>query len=181
MRPIAEDVCSSSSGEGNEHGSDNSWGSKPPHTYMTTAVLLTDTGFIAPKSGVMVMQWMRAAIHMYCLAFQQLEREVVNVRKITTIPLQRSVIEYLQHMCHAWTIMGICMDTLAWHAVRNGGCSSEVVEWFSRMPWTTDHGFTTRIIDTTLQLDNYPRMRDQPNALLSARYIIHALHLHCCM
>ena len=41
--------------------------------------------FKPPKSQVLVMHWTRALVHMYCLAFQQLEREIAYVTSKTGV------------------------------------------------------------------------------------------------
>ncbi len=136
--------------------------------------ITTNNSFKAPKSGVLLMQWLRAAVHMYCLAFQQLERELDTcmpcMADINSIPMnkKRSVMEYLQHMFHAWAIIGKCIDTVHWkfaYQPMGDRASQSTMEWFCRRPFISDHTFVKTSLINTLNPENYPRMRSEPNAL----------------
>lgn len=133
------------------------------------AFISTNNSFKAPKSGILVMQWLRAAVHMYCLAFQQLERELEGCA-MQDVPIikKRAVMEYIQHMFHAWSIIGKCLDTVHWklaYQPMGDTASKNTMEWFCKRPWITDHSFAKSALINTLNPDNYPRMRSEPNAL----------------
>jgi len=134
--------------------------------------IMTNNSFRAPKSGVLVMQWLRAAVHMYILSFQQLERslDIQHYSDISKIPIskKRSIVEIVQHMFHAWSIIGKCIDTVHWklaYQPMGDGASQGVMEWFCKRPWVSDHQFVKESLMNTLFSDNYPRMKSEPNAL----------------
>lgn len=148
---------------------------RPKHDQKYQSVfIMTNNSFQAPKSGVLVMQWLRAAVHMYILSFQQLERSLdsvmdhlVDISKISVVK-KRSIVEIVQHMFHAWSIIGKCIDTVHWklaYQPMGDGASQGVMEWFCKRPWVSDHQFVKESLINTLFSDNYPRMKSEPNAL----------------
>lgn len=96
------------------------------------------TGFKPPGSLHMIMHWVRALVHAYCLSFQQLERIIVHESDVFqddlvlegtdwAIMAERmsakttsSIWECVQHMEVAWYMLGVCMDTPQWreHAMQ---------------------------------------------------------------
>lgn len=146
---------------------------KPIRKYQS-CFIMTNNSFQAPKSGIMVMHWLRAAVHMYCLTFQQLEREIDSVMgylaNISAIPIvkKKLILEYTQHMFHAWSIIGKCIDTVHWklaYQPMGDGANLNIMEWFCKRPWITDHKFVKESLTNTIHPENYPRMRSEPNAL----------------
>lgn len=86
----------------------------------------------------MIMHWVRALIHAYCLSYQQLERIIVHESDLfqddlvldgcewaimaekTSSKTKACIWEIVQHMEHAWYMIGMCMDTAEWreHAMQ---------------------------------------------------------------
>lgn len=110
------------------------------------------------------MHWVRALAHMYCLSFQQLEREAstmhsqyaAHTRANTTS--KRAVADCLHHMMHVWSMLGRCINSIQWRSIVTGReVSATLLEWYCQMPPISDEGFARSSLQGTYTLDNYPR------------------------
>lgn len=188
----------------------------PPAAREALFLMYEDDGFEPPRSEEVLLHWVRALVHMYCLSFQQLERlaSEEHVRMLGhagkdakdgdweflangVVPAarKRDMWDCLQHMIHAWCMLGRCVDTPAWRAHAATACAkgvpreasrpspfvsdacdiytplthtygpSQLMGWMCEMPWTTDEAYVRRSLAFTMRHDCYPRMCKEPNCI----------------
>ena len=135
--------------------------------------------FHPPKSSFMMMHWVRALVHMYCISFQQLEREVLIMQERfrggdddngSKHPTKMSIAGTLLHMMHAWAMLGKCMDSPVWRAIARSmgqGVPPQLHQWYRGMPYVSDEEYVRKLLSGTCTPTNYPRMdRNGTNGIL---------------
>jgi hypothetical protein len=135
--------------------------------------------FTVPTCPITLFHTLRSCIHMYCLAFQQLERVVHATLPIADTfegpPLyhQRAIVACMVHMVHAWCMICKCLSSKQWanHAVERDDphlgppVTEECLEWFRGLTPYTDEAFVKRVLGDTMNERFYPRMGTDPSAL----------------
>lgn len=158
--------------------SSSSAGSNEIEGFTESVCVSCNTDFTPPTSSFMIMHWVRALIHMYCISFQQLERELIVMHSQYGSTQQEGkqhtskmcIAATLLHMMHAWCMLARCIDSQVWRSIAQstrGGVPPRLHLWYRDMPHVSDMEFVRKKLDGTCTPSSYPRIaRNEPNSIL---------------